>query len=484
MQRPAPSDSGPPERDQTFASIKNLTKAYLAKKLSPLEVVRDCLNRISRYDPPLCSIITVAADQALAAAAVAEKAYLSGQPVGPLHGVPIVAKDTEATAGIRTTFGSDAYETFVPKQDSIVIQRLKAAGAIVIAKTNVPELGMGAESKSTAGGYSLNPWNRSRTSGGSSGGSAAAVAAGFATAATGSDAAGSILTPAAFCGVFGVKPTRGRVPHWPPPNTWPSFLEAGSMARNVADATLLLDVMAGPDPRDTHSSLVSNSRLECQHAQTLAGLKAAWTLNMGYGHVGVEAASAGQKALQALAQIGLIVEEAHPDVTSPFETWSTIARVEEFAAWNVLLHTHRHKLSPQMQERLEAGQAVSLQDYVAAQNARLAFKDAFDRFFRRFDFLIAPTNAVGAFRPGAPPGIINGAPVKPDWEGFTPFPICANLTGYPAATIPSGFTEDGMPLGLMIIARPEEESRLLSLCAALEEASPWPGLAPVEDTQT
>ena len=468
--------------DLPFGSIESLTRAYLAREVSPAEIVHFYLDRIDRYDPVLCANITVAADKARAASEKAERDIIAGNSVGPLHGIPIAVKDTEATASIRTTHGSHAFKDYVPDHDSIVAARLKAAGAILIAKTNVPELGMGSESESPAGGYSRNPWDPSKTSGGSSGGSAAAVASGFAATATGSDAAGSTITPAAFCGVFGMKPTRGRIPHWPPPNTWSSFLEAGPITRYVEDAALLLSVLAGSDPRDRFSQKFPDSAIGTSFDSTPLGLKAAWTTNMGYGKTGEEAAAAGLKFVQTLSEMGLYIEETHPAISSPFEIWTTIARVEEFAAWNVLLATQPEKLSRAMRERLQIGQAIDPGDYAAALNERKEFQSAFSRFFEKFDFLIAPTNSFGAFPPGNPPGEIEGTLVRPDWEGFTPFPICANLSGYPAATLPSGFTASGMPLGLMIIAKPEAEALLLSVCAALEEVHPWPRIAPLERT--
>ncbi len=468
--------------DLLLGSARRLTEAYLAKEVSPVEIVRGYLARIDRHDQRLRSIVTLAREAALDAAGVAERAYLAGENLGPLTGVPIALKDSEATAGIRTTHGSRVFENHVPERDSLVAERLKAAGAILLAKTNLPELGMGSESESPRAGYSLNPWHPGRTSGGSSGGSAAAVAAAFASAATGSDAAGSIVTPAAFCGVFGLKPTRGRIAHWPPPNTWPSFLEAGPMTRFVADADLLLRVLAGPDPRAPRAPALPASDLDAAPARRLSGLRAAWTTHMGYGRSGAEAEAAARRLLGTLADLGVAVEEAHPAVSSPFGTWTTIARVEEFAAWGLLLATRPECLTQGMRARLRAGEALSPAAYAAARQAAEDFRQAFHRFFQDFDLLLAPTNAVGAFPPGQPPASIGGAAVKPDWEGFTPFPLCANLTGYPVATLPSGLTREGLPLGLMIIARPRAEALLLAVSAALEAAHPWLRTAPLAET--
>ena len=464
--------------DITFETAEALLAAYRRRDLSPVEVVEAYLARIEALNPHLGVYITLSAEQALEAAQTAEARYAGDDAVPGLLGVPVALKDTEFTGGLRTTQGSRVYETFVPDSDSVLVERLKRAGAVVLGKTNTPELGMGGETVNPITGHCRNPWDPQRTSGGSSGGSAAAVAAGMACLASGSDGAGSITIPAAFCGVFGVKPTQGTIPYWPMPKTWPSFLEAGPIARRVGDAALFLRATGGFDARDPLSRRQPPPGTPLALRKLLPGLKVAWTEDMGYAVVDREVAAAARATATSLKDYGIEIEETHPALPYPFDIWPTIARVEEYSAFGDLLEDHAERLTPQIRERLEIGRSLSGSEYLRCYQEMLRFRRAMEAFFDRYDLLLAPLNAVPAFDLDTPPSMIAGRAVKADWEGFTPFAICANLTGQPAATVPCGFSSSGLPIGLMAIAGYGKDDVLLALCAALEEARPWRGVAP------
>jgi Asp-tRNA(Asn)/Glu-tRNA(Gln) amidotransferase A subunit family amidase len=459
--------------DLAFKSAEELVRLYEQRKVSPVEVVEAHLRRIRALDPQLKAYITVDEEQALSAARAAERSMARDEVLPALHGIPVSFKDTEFTEGLRSTSGSKIYESFVPAADSILVERLRRAGAIVLGKTNTPELGMGGETVSPVGGYCVNPWKTDRTSGGSSGGSAVAVAAGLTCVATGSDGAGSINIPSAFCGVFGLKPTHGTIPYGPMANPWPSFHDVGPITRNVRDAALMHSLSSGKDPRDPLSREPSCPDFLDVLERDVPQLRVAWTPDMGYATVDPQVEAATLDAVKTLEALGMAVEEASPDIPYPFDIWPTIARVEEYAAFGHLLQDASAELTPAIRNRLLAGQELRGVDYMRRYQEMLRFRRIMAEFFTRFDLLVTPMNTVPAFPIGQPPSEIAGRAVQPDWEGFTPFAICANLSELPAATVPCGFSSDGLPIGLMIMARWGEDHLLLSICHALEQARPW-----------
>ena len=248
-------------------------------------------------------------------------------------------------------------------------------------------------------------------------------------------------------------------------------------------AALMMRVISGHDRRDPLALRASQLDTPAVPARTLPPLRAAWTATMGYAAAGSEAGTAALDLARQLEGLGAVLEEAHPDLPYPFAIWSTVARVEEYAAYGFLLDERPEDLSAQMCERLEAGRETKAVDYASCYQAMLSFRDAATDFFQVFDLLLVPTNAVPAFAPARPPHEIDGRLVKSDWEGFSPFAICANLAGLPVATIPCGFSTCGLPFGLMIMADKGEDELLLSVCAALERLRPWPRHAPAIGAQ-
>jgi Asp-tRNA(Asn)/Glu-tRNA(Gln) amidotransferase A subunit family amidase len=447
--------------DVTATGLASLIRR---SELSAVEAVDDALARIEHSDPRIGAFLTVAADAARRGAAAADRALRNGAPVGPLHGVPVAVKDLEWTAGIRTTYGSRAFESFVPNEDAIDVARLRAAGAIVIGKTNTPEFGLIGETRNLLAPETRNPLDLERTVGGSSGGSAAAVAAGMVTLATGNDTAGSITCPAAMCGVFGIKPTHGRVPNWPEPGDSRLFLDSGPIARSVADAAVMLGVMSGPDARDPISLAPGAAR------ERRGEPRVAWSPDWGHLAVDGEVRRIAEDAARMFEELGYRVEADRPDAGDPMEILLPLIAGD---ALELLanLGIDRDALSPDSRAELHLLGEPDVTAYIAALNRLWHFRAALDRFFETYELMITPSTAVPAFPLGAPPAVIDGRPVAARWTTFMPFQAPWNLSGQPTATVPCGRTASGLPVGLQISAARGDDDRLLEACAAFEQAA-------------
>jgi len=452
-------------------SARETARLIAAGELSAVDATRAALERIERLEPQLHAFITVAGDRALAEAEQADRA---GEPKGPLHGVPLAVKDLEATARLRTTYGSARFADFVPEHDSLAVERLRAAGAIVVGKTNTPEFGLLGETRSALAGETRNPWDLERTTGGSSGGSAAAVAAGALPAALGSDTAGSIPCPAAMCGVFGMKPTRGLVPTWPDPGDARLFLDSGPLTASVADARVLLSALAGPDERDP-TSFVPPAADDAPARP----LRIAWNPDWGRLAVDPEVRAACAAAADAFAELGHEVEEAVPDYAGdPFAIAEPLLAADMwqlFESQDVALED----LSEDGREEARLLGRPSLGDYVGALNALTVFRRRFDRLFERFDLMLTPATAVPAFPVASPPARIDGREVEPRWTTFMPFAVPSNLAGLPTASVPCAFTRDGLPVGLQVTGPRGSDFLILHAAEAFEAARPWPLPAPL-----
>ena len=453
-----------PRADSTATALAAQVRAG---EVSAEEALEAALARIEERDDRIGAFLTVAAESARREAAAADRAVRDGAELGPLHGVPVAIKDLEWTAGIRTTYGSRAFEAFVPREDAIGVARLRAAGAIVIGKTNTPEFGLIGETRNLLGPETRNPWDLERTVGGSSGGSAAAVAAGMVPIATGNDTAGSITCPSAMCGLVGVKPTHGRVPNWPEPRDSRLFLDSGPIARTVADAALMLDVMSGPDPRDPVS------RLSGPVPERRSEPRVAWSPDWGWLAVDDEVRTAAEAAASAFEELGYRVEPDRPDVGDAMEILLPLIAGDAIALLDGL-GADRDALSPEARDELELLGEPDVATFIQALNRLWHYRDAVDRFFERYDLMITPSTAVPAFPLGRPPSSIGGRPVTPRWITFMPFQAPWNLTGQPTASVPCGRSADGLPIGLQITAPRHGDELLLAACAAFEQARPWP----------
>lgn len=452
-------------------SAAELAEAIRARRVSPVEVTEAVLARIERLNPRLNAYCTVTAGAALEAARAAEQALARGSAPGPLHGVPVSIKDTILTAGVRTTRGSKLYADYVPAEDAPVVERLKAAGAIILGKTNTPEFGWKGVTDNALFGPTRNPWNLERTPGGSSGGAAAAVAAGLGPLAIGTDGGGSIRIPAAFTGIVGLKPSFGLVPAYPP-SPAESLSHVGPMARTVRDTALLLDVLAGPDERDRTSLPPLGVRFEEALAGDLRGLRVAWSRDLGYAVVEPEVAALAEQAARRFIELGCVVEEAQPGFPDPYDAWSVLF----YAGIGAMLEDQppgwRDVVDPELVRTVDAARPLAAFDYARAGFVRAALWDRLRRFFERYDLLLTPALAVTAFPVGlnAPEQIAGQPATGLRWSPFT-YPF--NMTGQPAISVPCGWTAEGLPAGLHIIGRRFADALVLRAAAAFEALQPW-----------
>jgi len=460
------------KRELSFTPAYQLAYMIRSKKLSPVELMDITLNRIKEINPKINAYLTVAEEKATQAARKAEKALSTGASLGSLHGIPVSIKDLQLTKGIRTTMGSLIYKDFVPENEGTFIQRLKAAGAIIIGKTNAPEFGISFSTENKLGDACRNPWNTERTPGVSSGGAAAGVAAGIAPLAQGGDGAGSTRVPACFCGLYGLKGSYGRVPK--ESTTWGGFSPIShidAMTRSVKDTALMLDVMSGPDGIDFTCLRKAPTNFFKALDTGLKKLKIAWSLDLGYSvKVEPEVKSAFEAAVHVFEEMGNDVENAAPDTGEPFDTWELIASTRFHFPLGFVLDEHADKIMDYTRKAMECARSLSglevARGWMQVEKIRASMLD----FFEKYDLLLTPTTAVPAF-PIGKRACERGRGLL-DWE-FCPFTCVFNLTGNPAASVPCGFTSDGLPIGVQIVGRFEDEITVLRASAAFEEARPW-----------
>lgn len=465
--------------DLCWLSATELAAAVRTADVSPVEVARAVLDRIGRVNPRINAFCTVTADRALEQARAAEAAVVRGDPLGPLHGVPISFKDLTATAGIRTTYGSRVFEHHVPEEDAVVVERARAAGAVLLGKTNTPEFGCKGVTDNRIFGATRNPWRLDRVAGGSSGGAAAALAAGLGPLGEGSDLAGSIRVPAALCGVVGLKPGVGRVPRYPALNGWTAFSVVGPMARTVRDTALLLSVMAGPDDRDPTSLPATDDDFARAAEGGIRGLRVAWSADLGYAPVDPEVRGLCGEAAKAFVGLGAAVDEAHPGFDDPEPLFLDLTAPVRAAAYGHYLAEWREQMDPVLVARIERAGGTSAVEQERAQHRRTRLWHTVRRFFERYDLLLTPATAVAAFSIDVQrPAEIAGRPVTSP-IGWFPFTFPFAITGQPAISVPCGTTAEGLPVGLQIVGRRFGEGTVLRAAAAFEAARPWSARRPL-----
>ncbi len=466
--------------DLCWMPAADMAAAMRKKAFSPVDVMRAVLARIERVNPRLNAFVTLTAEQAMKDARAAERAVMKkGARLGPLHGVPFSTKDLVITKGIRTTFGTRLYADNVPTEDAPMVARLKAAGAIQLGKTNTPMLGWIGATHNLLFGPTRNPWNLDRTPGGSSGGASAAVAAGLGPLAIGTDGGGSIRIPASCTGIFGLKPSFGRIPVYPFSASW-SLSHIGPMTRTVKDAALMLAACAGPDERDAHSLPAQPGDYVAALRTGVKGLRVAWSADLGYEEaVDPEVKAVCEKAARRFREAGCRVEEVKPGWPSPLEAWEAIfcggiaARLEPY------LRDRRHEIDAGLAAILDETRQWGPTRYIQAWFDRLAWGEHPRRLFETYDLLLTPTIGCSPFKVGLDnPAEIAGKPVRRyAWVPYTP-PF--NMTGQPAASVPCGFTRDGLPVGLHIVGRRFADTAVLRAAAAFETIQPWSHLKPPE----
>jgi amidase len=457
--------------DLCFLDAVELARRIAAKSVSAAEVMTAHLARIAAVNPVLNAIVTLHADAALAAARAADATQARGDALGPLHGLPVAHKDLFVTRGMRTTFGSPLFSNFVPAVDSISVERQRMAGAIAVGKTNVPEFGAGSQTFNTVFGTTRNPYDPSRTCGGSSGGSAVALAAGMVALADGTDLGGSLRNPANFCNVVGLRPSIGRVPQFPIEDAWDTLGVAGPMGRTVGDVALLLSVQAGADPRDPLAIPCDGARFRAPLEHDVRGTRIAWSSDLG----GLPVQPAVRDVLEAqravFASLGCSVEDATPDLSDADEAFRVLRGVAYTGRFSELIERHPDAFKESIVTNAAFGRGLSAARIAAAHKLHAQCYLRMAAFFERFDALVAPVNQVVPFSVDEPyPTEIEGVAMETymDWMRSC---YLITVSGHPAVSIPAGFSADGLPVGIQIVGRYRDEWSLLQLARAFEAAT-------------
>jgi amidase len=461
----------------TRKTAGELVALVKAREVTPVEILDAHLAVIERLNPALNAIVTLAAEQARAAAIKAGDAVTSGGPTGPLHGLPIGIKDVTPTAGIRTTFGSPLFKDNVPAEDAEAVRRLKAAGAIVLAKTNTPEFAAGANTVNPVFGATRNPWNKALSPAGSSGGSAAAVASGMLPLAQGTDFGCSIRMPAAFCGIVGIRPTPGLTPNHPMPLAWDPGQVNGPLARTAEDAARGLDALVGFS-RISPISVAppwKSALAEVEVARDAKGLRIAYVTDIAGIGVDAEIDDICRKTAMSLRDAGATVEEITFDASSgkvPYQAWrglwmvgqqfNNLERLEEFGV--------------NLKGNVKAGLKVTPTDFAQAEKARAALFLKFAAFFEKYDLLLTPASPVKQYPVEQNfPTEVNGKKFEnyTDWIAGS---FLITLMSLPGGSVPAGKTKDGLPVGIQVVGARFEEPKILSLAKIIQQMHPigWP----------
>ena len=463
-----------------FRPATELAGMLRAREISARELLDAHLDRIDRLNPDLNAVVTLDAEGARTAADAADAALGAGDEVGPLHGLPVAHKDTHATGGLRTTWGSPLHVDTVPLRDELIVARYKAAGAVRVGKTNVPEFAAGSHTFNTVFGASHNPYRHGLSVGGSSGGAAAALAAGLVPLADGSDMGGSLRNPAAFCNVVGLRPTPGRVPTWPAALGWSQLSVQGPMGRTVADVALQLSVVAGADPRVPISLSDDPAGFAAGMSDRLHGVRVAWAPDLG-GRVTVDPAITAVLASvgSVFEGLGATVEEACPDLSDADDVFGTLRAWIFDTTYTDLARRHPDKVKESIRWNAEMGAKLTGADLARAEIAHTKLYERMVAFFETYDVLLAPTTQVLPFPVELEyPTEIGGVPQENYLEWMRSCTVIS-ATGSPALSVPGGFTDDGLPVGLQIIGAPRADRRVLEVGHAFEQATRFGERRPV-----
>jgi aspartyl-tRNA(Asn)/glutamyl-tRNA(Gln) amidotransferase subunit A len=456
--------------DLTTCTANELLRLYRRGQASPVEATQAVLQRIDHLNPRLRAYSHVAPEQAMAAARASEARWQRGEPCGPLDGVPVSIKDLILTRGWPTLRGSDTVDAGQAWDvDAPATARLREAGAVLLGKTATPEFGCKGETNSPRNGITRNPWDLACTPGGSSGGTAAAVAAGLGPLSVGTDGAGSVRIPAAFCGNFGLKPSFGRVPAYPL-SPFGSVAHLGPHTMSVRDAALMLNVLAQPDARDWTSLPPDGRDYTVGLEDGVRGLRIAWSPTLGYAqHVHPEVAAACAAAVQRLVELGARVEALDPGFDDPLDITTGLWFLGSWTLWNTLTADQQALTDPDFAAQAAQGRALSALDIQHLNLRRGALGAHMRQFMQRVDLLVTPAVAVPAF-PARPAGQVPMDPAS--MLGWTPFSYPFNLTQQPACSIPCGLTSDGLPIGLQIVGPMFGDALVLRAARAFESVQP------------
>lgn len=454
-----------------FMSAVDMARRLRRKELSALEVMTAHLAQIERVNPRVNALVTLVADNALRQARQADESLARGDACGPLHGLPVAHKDLVDTRGMRTTYGSPIYRDHVPKRDALVVERLKKAGAITVGKSNTPEFGAGSQTFNAVFGATLNPYDTSKTCGGSSGGAAVALACGMVPIADGSDMGGSLRNPAAFCNVVGLRPSPGRVPNWPCETGWFTFSVEGPMARRVQDAALMLSVLAGPDTRSPIALGEPGVRFAAPLDRSFKDVKMAWGLDMGGLPLdpGIRSVVAAQR--EVFNDLGCRITPAFPDLGDADEVFKCWRAWSFELGWGWDMQTHRDQMKDTVIWNIEAGLELTGPQLGRAEVKRTQLYHRLREFMQDYEFIVMPVTQVPPFDVSQPYVTeIDGIPMETyiDWMKSCYY---ISVTGHPALSVPCGFTPEGLPVGIQIVGRHQDDWGVLQLGHAFEKAT-------------
>jgi amidase len=454
-----------------FLPAGQLVRHIHARELSALEVMDAHLAQTERVNPAVNAIVTYLPELGRSGAQAVDAALARGDDPGPLAGLPVVHKDLAVTRGIRTTFGSPIYRDFVPDVDAIIVERLKRAGAVTFGKTNTPEFGAGSQTFNPVFGATRNPYDLSKTCGGSSGGAAVALACGMAPIADGSDLGGSLRNPASFCNVVGMRPSAGRVPNWPGFSAWFPLSVVGPMARTVPDTALMLSAIAGPDPRSPISLQEPGSSFARPLARDFKGTRIAWSPDLGGLPVEPEVAEALNAQRRVFADLGCLVVDATPDLSDADEIFRVMRAWNFELCYGQLLKSRRGLMKDTLIWNIEEGARLTGPQLGAAESKRTQLFHRMREFMDDHDFLIAPVAQVLPFDIDVPYVTeINGIRMESyiDWMRSCYY---ITVTGSPAISVPCGFSRTGLPVGLQIVGRYRDDFGVLQIAHAFEQAT-------------
>jgi amidase len=454
-----------------FTSTVEMARLISTKKLSAREALAEHLKQIELVNPKVNAIVTLVPEMAAEAAAKADELQARKEKLGPLHGLPVAHKDLMETRGIRTTFGSTLYKDHIPTEDDLIVERIRRAGAITIGKTNTPEFGAGSQTFNKVFGATHNPYDLTKTCGGSSGGAAVALACGLAPVATGSDTGGSLRNPAAFCNVVGFRPSPGRVPNPKAAFAWSTLSTSGCLGRSVADLALVLSTIAGPDSRAPLSLDEPGELFARPLERSFKGVRVAWFKDLGGVPFDARVRTVVDGHRATFESLGCIVEQAEPDF-APAEISFRVLRAWNSAnAHGAQLHEHPDAVKDTLKREIEEGLRLTGLDLAHAETAHGQIWRRFQAFLEKYEYFVLPTTQLPAFDVNMPyPTEIAGVKFENyiDWMKSCWY---ISATGNPAASVPGGFTPEGLPVGVQIVGRDKEDFSVLQMAHAFEQAT-------------
>jgi amidase len=454
-----------------FMSAIEMAQLIRAKKLSARDVLAVHLKQIELVNPKVNAIVTLVPEMAAQAALKADEMQARRENLGPLHGLPVAHKDLFETRGIRTTFGSPLYKDNIPTEDDIVVDRMRRAGAIIIGKSNTPEFGSGSQTFNTVFGATRNPYDLTKTCGGSSGGAAVALACGLVPVATGSDTGGSLRNPAAFCNVAGFRPSIGRVPNPKASLAWLTLSTSGCLGRSIADLAFALSTIAGPDSRAPLSINEPGERFARPLDRNFKGVRVAWFKDLGGVPFDPRVRAVVDRHRATFESLGCVVEQAEP-AFAPAEIAFRVLRAWNSAnTYGARLKQHPEAFKDTLKQEIEEGLRLSAMDIASAETAHSQLWRGFQAFLEKYEYFILPTTQLPPFDVNTPyPTEIAGVKFENyiDWMKSCWY---ISATGNPAASVPAGFTPEGLPVGLQIVGRNKEDFSVLQLAHAFEQAT-------------